>query len=65
MDYSYDMRQSGAPISYERHVRALTTLGIPIIIGQLGTIIQGLADTIMVGHFSAHSLARPDSSTTS
>ncbi len=35
----------------------MATLGIPIIIGQLGTIIQGLADTIMVGHFSAHSLA--------
>ena len=57
MDYSHDMRQGGASISYGRHVRALTTLGIPIIIGQLGTIIQGLADTIMVGHFSAHSLA--------
>lgn len=44
-------------ISYGRHIHALATLGIPIIIGQLGTIVQGLADTIMVGHFSAHSLA--------
>ena len=35
----------------------MAILGIPIIVGQLGTIIQGLADTIMVGHFSAHSLA--------
>ena len=35
----------------------MATLGIPIIVGQLGTIIQGLADTIMVGRFSAHSLA--------
>lgn len=32
-------------------------MGLPIIIGQLGSIVQGLADTIMVGRFSAHSLA--------
>lgn len=51
------MQTSRQTISYGRHVHALATLGIPIIIGQLGTIIQGLADTIMVGHFSAHSLA--------
>ena len=50
--------QTYAPkISYGKHAHALATLGIPIIIGQLGTIIQGLADTIMVGRFSAHSLA--------
>lgn len=44
-------------VSYRTHICALFSLGIPIIIGQLGTIIQGLADTIMVGHYSAHSLA--------
>lgn len=51
------MQASDQAITYGRHIRALAILGIPIIVGQLGTIIQGLADTIMVGHFSAHSLA--------
>ena len=51
------MQVSSRLIPYGQHIRALTALGIPIIIGQLGTIIQGLADTIMVGHYSAHSLA--------
>ncbi len=51
------MKPTDNIISYGRHIRALLVLGIPIIIGQLGSIIQGLADTIMVGRFSAHSLA--------
>ena len=51
------MQASNQAITYGRHIRALAILGIPIIVGQLGTIIQGLADTIMGGHFSAHSLA--------
>lgn len=51
------MQASDQAITYGSHIRALATLGIPIIVGQLGTIIQGLADTIMVGRFSAHSLA--------
>ena len=45
------MQASDQAITYGRHIRALAILGIPIIVGQLGTIIQGL------GHFSAHSLA--------
>lgn len=44
-------------IPYVKHLRILLALGIPIIIGQLGSIIQGLADTIMVGRFSAQALA--------
>ncbi len=51
------MRQTAPILTFGRHIRALAALGVPIIIGQLGTIIQGLADTIMVGRFSAHSLA--------
>lgn len=51
------MQPTDRVITYGKHIRALLTLGIPIIIGQLGSIIQGLADTIMVGRFSAHSLA--------
>lgn len=43
--------------TYLPHFRALLILGFPIIVGQLGSIIQGLADTIMVGQYSTQSLA--------
>ncbi len=39
------------------HSRALLSLGLPIVIGQVGTIVLGLADTLMVGHHSMHELA--------
>ncbi len=39
------------------HSRPLLTLGLPIVIGQVGTIVLGLADTLMVGHHSMHELA--------
>lgn len=39
------------------HYRELTVLGVPIVIGQLGTIILGFADTLMVGHHSTAELA--------
>lgn len=32
-------------------------LGLPILIGQLGSIVVGFADTIMVGHYSTEALA--------
>ena len=31
--------------------------GIPIVIGQIGVIILGFADTLMIGHHSTHELA--------
>ncbi len=37
--------------------RKITRLGLPILIGQLGTIIVGFADTAMVGHHSTADLA--------
>ena len=43
--------------NYKEHYRSLIVLGIPIIIGQLGAIITGLADTIMVGQHSTEELA--------
>ncbi|MCM1108169.1 MAG: MATE family efflux transporter [Clostridium sp.] len=43
--------------SYGTHIRELLTLGLPIVVGQIGSIVQGLADTLMVGQYSAHSLA--------
>ena len=35
----------------------LVRLGVPITVGQLGTIILGFADTLMIGHHSLQELA--------
>ena len=43
--------------SYNHIYKSLIRLGIPIIIGQFGAIITGLADTIMVGQHSTAELA--------
>ncbi|MDL2247586.1 MATE family efflux transporter [Bacteroides sp. OttesenSCG-928-J23] len=43
--------------TYKGHYRALIILGVPIIIGQLGMIILGFADTLMIGHHSTNELA--------
>lgn len=43
---------------HKRHYyRELLCIGVPIIIGQLGTIILGFADTLMIGHHSTEELA--------
>ena len=42
---------------YKENYSAIIKLGIPILIGQLGTIIVGFADTIMVGRYSTEALA--------
>lgn len=39
------------------HYSAIITLGVPIVVGQLGTIVLGFADTLMVGHHSMVELA--------
>ena len=39
------------------HYRAMLGLGLPIVIGQIGVIVLGFADTIMVGHHSSVELA--------
>ena len=39
------------------HYKALFKLGLPIVIGQLGMIILGFADTLMIGHHSTEELA--------
>lgn len=38
------------------HYRSLLSLGLPIMVGQLGMIILGFADTMMVGHHSTTEL---------
>ena len=42
---------------YGSNYKSLLKLAIPIIIGQLGGIITGLADTIMVGQYGTNELA--------
>lgn len=44
-------------VPHNHHYRQLLAIGIPIIIGQLGTIILGFADTIMIGRHSTQELA--------
>ena len=39
------------------HYKALLKLGLPIVIGQLGMIVLGFADTLMIGHHSTEELA--------
>ncbi len=43
--------------TYLSHYKALLTLGIPIVIGQIGNVILGIADTLMIGHHSMKELA--------
>lgn len=40
-----------------RIARKLAILGIPLIVGELGSIVQQYADTIMVGHYGTDHLA--------
>ncbi len=35
---------------YKDHYKALIFLGLPIVIGQIGVIVLGFADTLMIGH---------------
>ena len=42
---------------YIPHYRALLTLGTPLIIGQIGIVLQNFADTLMIGQHSTVELA--------
>ncbi len=44
-------------IPFRQHLRAIALLGIPLIIGQLGAIVQQFADTAMVGQFGTLELS--------
>ena len=41
---------------YPEHYKSLLSIGIPIMIGQMGMIVLGFADTMMVGHHSTTEL---------
>ena len=43
--------------AYKEHYKETIRLGVPIMLGQLGIIIVGFADNIMVGHHSTNELA--------
>lgn len=43
--------------SQKHYYKELLALGIPVIVGQLGTIVLGFADTLMIGHHSTDELA--------
>ena len=42
---------------YKEHYKETIRLGVPIMLGQLGIIVVGFADNIMVGHHSTAELA--------
>lgn len=42
--------------TYKQHYKALFLLGFPIVIGQVGVIVLGFADTLMIGHHSTPEL---------
>lgn len=43
--------------TYKGHYRSIAKLGLPLLLGQLGMILTGFADTLMVGHYSTEALA--------
>ena len=42
---------------YKEHYRSIIQLGVPIVIGQIGIVVVGLADNIMVGQYNTLHLA--------
>ena len=39
------------------HYKPLISLGIPIVVGQVGNMVLGFADTLMIGHYGMKELA--------
>ena len=49
---------SPSPILPTRaELRALLALAVPVVFVQLGMMLMGVVDTVMVGHLSAQALA--------
>lgn len=42
---------------YLSHYKALISLGVPIVIGQIGTVVLNFADTLMIGRYGLNELA--------
>lgn len=45
------------PTSFRAELRAMVHLALPIVVVQLGQMLMGVADTVMVGHVSAEAIA--------
>ena len=45
------------PMSFRAELRAMVQLALPIVAVQLGQMLMGVVDTIMVGHVSAEAIA--------
>ncbi len=43
--------------NYRKYYKQILVIGLPILLGQLGVIITGFVDTMMVGHYSTDALA--------
>ena len=43
--------------TYKRYYASILSLGFPIMLGQIGIIMTGFCDTLMVGHYSTEALA--------
>ena len=44
-------------MAYRKEYKAIILLGLPILLGQLGSIVTGFVDNMMVGHYSTEALA--------
>ena len=42
---------------YKNYYKQILIIGLPILLGQLGVIVTGFVDTMMVGRYSTESLA--------
>lgn len=47
----------GFPKKYKQDYKQIARLGLPILVGQVGMIVVGFADNIMVGRYSTQALA--------
>lgn len=52
-----DASMSYSLSKYYPHYTSLLRIGVPILIGQLGMVVTGFLDTIMVGRYSTQALA--------
>lgn len=56
MDTSFKKGMKPRP-SLASHCRALVSLGLPIVVGNIGNVVLSFADTLMVGHYGMRELA--------
>jgi len=54
---TFDRSMKGFIANYMPRYRSLLFLGVPIILGQLGVIVMGFADTLMIGRHGTDELA--------